>query len=244
MKNEISNYIEYLFSVALKKSGNLTDAEDLTQEVLLAALSYLNRGGVITNMPAWLSSTLNHKWSDMLRKKYKLPTISIDVVADELEEESIPDEPSVEQVRREVAYLAKLQRDVIVKHYLQGKKVQVIADELGVPKGTVLSRLSSGREQMRKGLESMEQYERQSYIPERLDLTYHGTPGLHDEPWSLVADDLMKQNILIIAYEKPVTAVEIAKALGIPTPYIERAVDDLVKSQLMCRSGIRFSLTL
>ena len=240
MKNEISNYIEYLFSVALKKSGNLTDAEDLTQEVLLAALSYLNRGGVITNMPAWLSSTLNHKWSDMLRKKYKLPTISIDVVADELEEESIPDEPSVEQVRREVAYLAKLQRDVIVKHYLQGKKVQVIADELGVPKGTVLSRLSSGREQMRKGLESMEQYERQSYIPERLDLTCHGTPGLHDEPWSLVADDLMKQNILIIAYEayeKPVTAVEIAKALGIPTPYIERAVDDLVKSQLMCRSG-------
>ena len=45
MKNEISNNIEYLFSVALKKSGNLTDAEDLTQEVLLAALSYLNRGG-------------------------------------------------------------------------------------------------------------------------------------------------------------------------------------------------------
>lgn len=237
MKNEISNYIEYLFSVALKKSGNLTDAEDLTQEILLAALSYLNRGGVITNMPAWLSSTLNHKWSDMLRKKYKLPTISIDVVADELEEESIPDEPSAEQVRREVAYLAKLQRDVIVKLYLQGKKVQAIADELGVPKGTVLSRLSSGREQMRKGLESMEQYEKQSYIPERLDLTCHGAQGLHDEPWSLVADDLMKQNILIVAYEKPVTAVEIAKALGIPTPYIERAVDDLVKSQLMCRSG-------
>lgn len=237
MKNEISNNIEYLFSVALKKSGNLTDAEDLTQEVLLAALSYLNRGGVITNMPSWLSSTLNHKWNDKLRKKYKLPTISIDVVADELEEEFALDRPSAEEVRREVAYLAKLQRDVIVKHYLQGAKVQAVADELGVSKGTVLSRLSSGREQMRKGLESMEQYEKQSYTPERLDISCHGTPGLHDEPWSLVADDLMKQNILIIAYDKPVTAVEIAKALGIPTPYIEKAVDDLVKSQLMCRVG-------
>lgn len=237
MKNEISNNIEYLFSVALKKSGNLTDAEDLTQEVLLAALSYLNRGGVITNMPSWLSSTLNHKWNDKLRKKYKLPTISIDVVADELEEEFALDRPSAEEVRREVAYLAKLQRDVIVKHYLQGAKVQAVADELGVSKGTVLSRLSSGREQMRKGLESMEQYEKQSYTPERLDISCYGTPGLHDEPWSLVADDLMKQNILIIAYDKPVTAVEIAKALGIPTPYIEKAVDDLVKSQLMCRVG-------
>lgn len=237
MNHEILNNTEYLFSIALKKTGNLTDAEDLTQEVLLAELSYLKRGGVIANMHAWLSATLNHKWNDMLRKKYKLPTISIDVVADELEEETIADGPTAEQVRREVAYLAKLQRDVIIKHYLQGEKVQAIADELGVPKGTVLSRLSSGREQMRKGLENMEQYEKQSFIPERLEISCHGAPGLHDEPWSLVADDLMKQNILIIAYEKPVTVVEIAKALGIPTPYIEKAVEALVSSQLMCQIG-------
>lgn len=237
MKNQISNYIEYLFSIALKKSGNLADAEDLTQEVLLAALTYQNRGGVITNIPSWLSSTLNHKWNDMLRKKYKLPTISINIIADEVEEEIVLDSPNSEEVRREVAYLAKLQRDVIVKHYLQGKKIETIAGELGVPRGTVLSRLSAGREQMRKGLESMEQYEKQSYTPERLDIGCHGAPGLHDEPWSLVEGDLMKQNILIIAYEKPITVVEIAKALGIPTPYIEKAVEDLVKSQLMCRVG-------
>ena len=237
MNHEILNNTEYLFSIALKKTGNFTEAEDLTQEVLLAALSYFKRGGVIANMHAWLSATLNHKWNDMLRKKYKLPTISIDVVADELEEETIADGPNAEQVRREVAYLAKLQRDVIIKHYLLGEKVQTIADELGIPKGTVLSRLSSGREQMRKGLENMEQYEKQSFIPERLELSCHGAPGLHDEPWSLVADDLMKQNILIIAYEKPVTVVEIAKALGIPTPYIEKAVEDLVSAQLMCQTG-------
>ena len=39
------------------------------------------------------------------------------------------------------------------------------------------------------------------------------------------------------AEKKPITAVEIAKALGIPTPYIERAIDDLVRSELMIRSG-------
>ena len=157
----------------------------------------------------------------------------------EAEWESGENGPSAEQVRREVAYLAKLHREVIVRHYLQGQKVQRIADELKVPKGTVLSRLASGRNQMRKGLESMEQYEKQSYIPERLEISCNGCPGLHDEPWSLVSGDLMKQNILIIAYDKPLTVVEIAKALGIPTPYIENAVEDLVKSELMCRSGNR-----
>lgn len=237
MKNEINNYVEYLFALALHKCGNLHDAEDLTQDTLLAAYQYILRGGEIANMKYWLTSTLSHKWNDKLRKKYKLPTISIDMIPDDIEYEAKVDGPTAEEVRREVAYLAKLQREVIVRHYLQGEKVQTIADELGVPKGTVLSMLSSGREQMRKGFEEMEKYDKQSYRPERLDVSCHGCQGFHDEPWSLVANDMMKQNILIAAYKKPITVVEISKALGIPTAYVETAVNDLLKSELMAKSG-------
>ncbi len=239
MENEITKYVEYLFALALKKCGDVNDAEDLTQETLLAAFQYTDRGGTISNMKYWLTSVLSNKWNDMLRKKYCLPLISVDVVPDveTYEDISEVDRPTAEQIRREVAYLAKLQREVIVKHYLEGKKVQHIADELGVPKGTILSRLSSGREQMRKGFDSMEQYEKNSYVPERLEIGCSGNPGFHEEPWSLVSDDLMKQNILIIAYEKPVTSVEIAKALGIPTPYVENAIEDLVKCGLMMQNG-------
>ena len=237
MNNEINNYIEYLFALALHKCGNLHDAEDLTQDTLLAAYQYLRRGGEIANMKYWLTSTLSHKWNDKLRKKYRLPTVSIDMIPDDVEDDVKVDGPTAEEVRREVAYLAKLQREVIVRHYLQGEKVQSIADELGVPKGTVLSRLSSGREQMRKGFEEMEKYDKQSYRPERLDVSCHGRQGFHDEPWSLVANDLMKQNILIAAYDNPITVVEISKTLGIPTAYVETAVNDLLKSELMAKSG-------
>ena len=237
MENKITNYIEYLFAIALQKCGNIHDAEDLTQEVMLAALTFERRGSVIENPKSWLSSTLNHKFNDSLRRKYNLPTISIDLVPYDFEEAEPEDVIPDEAVRREIAYLAKLQRDVIIKHYLQGEKVQTIADELGIPKGTVLSRLSTGREQMRKGFEEMEQYKNQSYNPERLEISCHGKQGLHDEPWSLVAGDLMKQNILIIAYDHPVTVTEIARALGIPTPYIEAAVDELVKTELMVKNG-------
>lgn len=237
MNNEINNYVEYLFALALHKCGDLHDAEDLTQDTLLAAYQYIRRGGEITNIKYWLTSTLSHKWNDKLRKKYKLPTISIDIIPDDVEGDVKVDGPTAEEVRREVAYLAKLQREVIVRHYLQGEKVQSIADELGVPKGTVLSRLSSGREQMRKGFEEMENYDKQSYRPERLDVSCHGCQGFHDEPWSLVANDLMKQNILIAAYDNPITVVEISKTLGIPTAYVETAVNDLLKSELMAKSG-------
>jgi len=235
----IEQHINYLFSAALKKCGNFEDAEDLTSEVLLAALSSPKE---IKDIKSWLSVVLNHKYYDMLRKKYQQPTVSINLIDEsflqyESEISDITDAPSKEEIRREVAYLSGKYREVIVRHYLNGEKVQDIADSLEIPKGTVLSRLSSGREQMKKGFDSMERYEKQSYQPERLDVSCNGTPGLHDEPWSLVADDMMKQNILIAAYEKPVTSVEIALALGIPTAYIEKSVNDLVKSELMQQVG-------
>lgn len=240
--NEIKNHTERLFRIALKKCGDINDAEDLTQEVLLA---YLNRSGEVDNVEHWLSSVLSRKYNDMLRKKYRLPIIYVDAVPYDGEVEitggtSDGDLFSEEEVRREVAYLAEKYRTVIAKHYLEGKKVEKIAEELKIPKGTVLSRLSVGREQMRKGFEFMKEYDRQSYIPERLDVSCHGTPGLNGEPWSLVSDDLMKQNILIAAYEKPLTVVEIALTLGIPTAYVESAVSDLCRYELIKKTGNKY----
>ena len=234
--NDIENVMNYLFSAALKKCGNFEDAEDLTSEVILAVMKYPNE---IRDMKKWLSAVLNHKYYDMLRRKYKLPTISINLISDDIPEfkEEQYDVPSSEEIRREVAYLSGKYREVIVRHYLNGEKVQDIADKLDIPKGTVLSRLSAGREQIRKGFDSMERYEKQSYQPERLEISCNGCMGLNNEPFSLTEGDMLKQNILIAAYEKPVTCVELALSLGIPTAYIENAVNDLVKSELMQKKG-------
>ncbi|MCD8380244.1 MAG: RNA polymerase sigma factor [Lachnospiraceae bacterium] len=237
---KIQKYTEYLFRAALQKCGHLQDAEDLTQEVLLAALTC---SGEIASVRQWMSAVLNNKYYDMLRRKYHLPTISIDLVSGEVEPYYEPQDegrPNADEVRREVAYLAGKYREVIVRHYLYGEKVDKIALELGIPKGTVVSRLSVGREQMKKGFDSMEHYENLSYEPERLEVSCNGREGLKGEPGSLVEDDLMKQNILIAAYWESRTSVEIARALGIPTAYIERALEDLTASQLMRRIGNRY----
>ena len=230
-------YADELFRAALRICGNWNDAEDLAQETLLAALKY---DGAPADRRAWLHGVLRHKHYDLLRRKYKLPTVSIDLVPDMPETGAEPDRPDAQTIRRAVAFLAEKHREVIVRHYLYGERVQDVADRLGLPRGTVLSRLSGGREALRKGLEMMDAYEKQSYRPERLDVCCRGRPGLHDEPWSLVGGDLMKQNILIVAYETPLTVVEIARALGIPTAYVEEAVRSLADAELMARIGNRF----
>lgn len=70
-----------------------------------------------------------------------------------------------ENVRKAVAYLAKNYREVIVGYYMNGQSVRRIASELGIPEGTVKSRLHLGRDHVKKGISDMEKYSKQSYSP-------------------------------------------------------------------------------
>lgn len=233
---QVEQHLDWLFRQAMALTHNTADAQELTQETLLSALATAT---VPANERGFLLTLLRRRHADMLRHKYRLPTVSIDCAAG-LAEAPVPDDgEDAVHVRQAVAFLADKYREAIVRHYLWGEPVADIAADLHLPKGTVLSRLSAGRDQIRKGWNDMEDYGRQSSQPERLDVSCHGRPGLHDEPWSLVAGDLMKQNILIAAYDAPVTPVEIARHLGIPAAYVEAAVDALVKGGLMQRAGNR-----
>lgn len=231
---DLTAHLDWLFRQAMALTRNTADAQELTQEALLSALA---TAAVPANERGFLLTVLRRRHADMLRRKYRLPTVSIDCAAD-LPEAPVPDDgEDAARVRQAVAFLADKYREAIVRHYLRGEPVADIAADLHLPKGTVLSRLSAGRDQIRKGWNDMEDYGRQSSQPERLDVSCNGRPGLHDEPWSLVAGDLMKQNILIAAYDAPVTPVEIARHLGIPAAYVEAAVEALVRGGLMQRAG-------
>lgn len=230
----LATCMDWLFRQALRLCGATDEAQELTQETLLCALQ---SPASPDDLQAWLTTVLRRRHADLLRRKYRLPVISIDCIQEPPapEADSAADAALSAQVRREVAFLADRYREAIVRHYLLGERVADVASALEIPEGTVLSRLHTGREKIRKGLTHMEEYGKPSYQPERLDVSCHGTPGLHDEPWSLISDDLIRQNILLAAYEKPATPVEIARHMGVPTAYIGAAVDALVKGGLMRR---------
>ena len=62
MQNKlIEEQMEFLLSAALRKCGNMDDAEDLTQETLLCALAFVKKGGVIKDIRGWLLTVLSNK---------------------------------------------------------------------------------------------------------------------------------------------------------------------------------------
>lgn len=60
---------------------------------------------------------------------------------------------------------------------------------------------------------------------------------MNDQPHSLVNNDKIAMNLLILAYEKPVTIPELSDAIGISTAYIEPVVERLVEGELMKKVG-------
>ncbi len=83
---KLENHIEFLLSAVLQRCGNIYDAEDLTQETLLAALSYLAKGKSIQDMRARLLVVMGRKFNDMLRKKYRQATILMNDAPETMDE--------------------------------------------------------------------------------------------------------------------------------------------------------------
>ena len=241
---ELLEHADYLLGAAAGKCDSWDDAQDLVQAVLLEGLLAVRSGKKIDNARNWLVTVLNRRFYDMLREKYRKPLVfcglDYDPVRDAAAMQDLPEDgeelTEEENLRRLVARMTKQYREVLIRHYFRGQGVREIAERLSLPENTVKSRLRLGRDILRKDL-TMEKYEKQSFEPEQLWLMCTGIPGLNDEPHTLVKDDRIAMNLLILAYEKPVTLPELADAIGIATAYIEPVVERLVDGELMKRAG-------
>jgi len=236
-KTDLTEYADLLLNAALCKCNNIADAQDLVQDTLLAALTAKKD---LNDPKAWFMTVLNRKYYDMLRRKYNKPTVSFDVTEDIPDSgelyEAVEKSEEAEAIRRCLAYLTKLYREVMVRYYMHGEKVKDIASLLGISENTVKSRLDAGRKRIGKEF-AMENYTQQSYEPEKLFVTCSGRGGLDDEPFSIVGNDMIIMNLFILAYDKPVTITELAKAIGIAAAYIEPIVEKLIRNELLKRVG-------
>ena len=153
------DYGRFLYTVAYRLTGNHDDAQDLVQEVLLRV-----RRGLATYVPGslegWLSRITTNAFLDEVRRRKRRP---LDVVPDLPERvvgvDADPDEVLAhsrlpEDVQAAIAALPPDYRAAVVLCDVVGLDYAEIADNLGIPAGTVRSRIHRGRAQLRKALAS------------------------------------------------------------------------------------------
>lgn len=148
-------FMDELYRTARRTLGGAIAAEDIVQEVYLQAWKSFHRFEPGTNCRAWLFKIMFHVINHHWRKNNRLVTVSE-------EEEYLFDqlvyEPSVPDGLRDEDVLAALERvpenfrAVILLADVQEFTYKEVAEMLGIPIGTVMSRLNRGRKLLREHL--------------------------------------------------------------------------------------------
>jgi len=158
-----SRFVEMVYSLACRLSGNREEASDLTQEVFLRVYRHLGSFGGRSSLKTWVFRiAINHCRDRLSRWRPLTQPIGEDVGEGEVayaDPARGPEELAVaaDEGRRVTAALARLPqafREAVALRDIEGLSYEEIADVLGVRIGTVRSRIARGRDQLRALLET------------------------------------------------------------------------------------------
>jgi RNA polymerase sigma-70 factor (ECF subfamily) len=150
-------HLNDLFRTAFRVIGDRAEAEDLVQETYLQAWKSFHRFEQGTNCRAWLYKILFHVINHHRRKWFKFNWVKD---GEELLGNSLVYEPPVsqdltdEEVLHSLEKIPQQYREVILLADVQEFSYKEIAEILTIPLGTVMSRLSRGRQLLRQELAS------------------------------------------------------------------------------------------
>lgn len=152
-RDTVASEIPRLRRYARALVGNEAEADDLVQDTLELALGRLHSWRTSESPRRWLITILHNLHADSLRGRADRPT------PDELDA-SIPDPASRRdasvtkcEVNAALQRLPLEQRQTVLLVSIEGLSYAEAASVLGVPIGTVMSRLARGRDKLRQLLE-------------------------------------------------------------------------------------------
>ena len=161
-------YMDSLYSTALRMTRNTAEAEDLVQDTYLRAYRFFGKFEEGTNFKAWIFKILTNTFINKYRKKIRTPQqVQLDKVEFGLESEDEQkaikewdgfDESNYEElfdddIKAALAQLSDEFRMVILLADVEGFAYKEIADIIDRPIGTLMSRLFRGRRMLQKVLE-------------------------------------------------------------------------------------------
>jgi len=166
----VRNFHRRVYGLCYRFTGNAADAEDLTQDVFLKIYSNLasfdtGRG----SLQVWITTmTRNHLVDHFRRTRNQRATSSLDDGWDSAEElkpvdrlvsrgisphESAAQKELARMVQSALARVSIDLREAVILRDLQDLDYKEIAEMLGIPEGTVKSRISRGRAELARLLE-------------------------------------------------------------------------------------------
>jgi len=142
-------HIPRLRRYALALLRDRTHADDLVQDTLERALRKFNLFHRGTDLRAWLFAVMHNVYVNQVRASASRRALAPEVESDEPAQATVDDAATMRDLSNALAHLAPEQREVVLLVGLEQLSYEETARVLDVPIGTVMSRLSRGRERLR-----------------------------------------------------------------------------------------------
>ena len=163
----VLEHTDMMYAVALRLTRNVADAQDLTQNAVVKALRFHAKFQEGTYIKAWLLTILRNTFINDYRRKQRRP-MNVELTGAEAARYLLPD-PDVnydppgesycdlielldDTVIQAIERLPEEFRLAVIMADIEDKSYKAIAEAMGCPMGTVMSRLYRGRKLLREEL--------------------------------------------------------------------------------------------
>lgn len=236
-------YADKIYGFAYSKTRNHTEAQDLSQQILLELCG--KDFSMIENMDAYIWRISSYTWSNYVRKN-KNEWRALDnvtaldyLVSDENIEEDFIRSETYEKLRREVMYLGETRRRITVMYYYENLSCDEIAEKLAIPSSTVRWHMRKIKDTLKERMVMTNQSE--IYEPVRMSVGHAGwCPDINMHGLS---NDSIIQNICWVCREKAKTVEEIGREIGVAAVYIEEKLPPLCELDYIRQVGANKYIT-
>lgn len=230
---EDKTFLDKLYGFAYRRCSSSHEAEDLCADIILALLKSIRKNSCIENFYAFAWTVANRAYADYCEKrKVKNDSVSMEKCPEEAIyaqtndiDAYIESETEAEQlnrIMREIAFLSKIYRDVMVLYYIDELKTSEISKRLSISETAVKQRLFSARNTIKKEVNKMES---NSLVlkPIRIDFIGTGNPVGNDPREK--AERAFSQNLVYLCKDTARSAKELSELLNVPMPFIEEELE-------------------
>lgn len=237
----IRRYAEKIYGFAYSRTGNSTDAADLSQEILLnlCTADFTD----IQCMDAFIYTVCRYTWSKFLRKNkpaWDAVTVSgelsdyVDFTDHDTPEDRVVQRETYDRLRREVMYLSGVRRDIIILYYYDRLNATEIGGRLGLAPSTVRWHLSKIRSDLKERITMTDEI----YRPTKLSIGHYG--WYKNDVYSALESDILMQNICYICRGQALSIEEISRTLGVAAVYLEDKITRLLSMEYMVEQNGKY----
>lgn len=148
----VERYYALLYRYAYRLAGSEADAEDLTQHAFLIAQTKLDQLRDEARARPWLCTIVRNAYLKDLRTKGCLPLAALDQVAEPASPAACESDFDQEQLQNVLNDLPEEFRSPVILFYFEEFSYKEIAEHMGVPLGTIMSRLARAKAYLRHRL--------------------------------------------------------------------------------------------